>query len=104
MQNQAWERGAKMRNNRKQKFFKEYPELKEIIMVEKVICDSSGTYNKCALWKKLPKKIPYKRYCLLIDYLLIYGKIAMDKKGIIGWIWDPEGARYYLKHPELMAK
>jgi len=81
-----------------------YPRLDSVLMVEKLIYDTSGTYMKKQLWDRLPKKMMYQTFSVIIDYLLYSGKIAVDKEGKIAWIWDPEGVRKYLKKPHLMWK
>ena len=39
----------------------------------------------------------YQTFCVIFDYLEESSKIAADKEGKIGWIWDPEGVRKYLR-------
>jgi hypothetical protein len=72
-------------------------------MVEKLIYDTSGTYKKKQLWEKLPKKMMYQTFSVIIDYLLYSGKIAVDSEGKIGWIWNPKLVKKYLNKPELRA-
>ena len=81
-----------------------YPRLDTVIMVEKVVKKTSGTYTKKQLWEKLPKKVMYQTFSLIIDYLIEIGKIAVDKEGKICWIWNPELIKKYLKSPELQWK
>ncbi|MDP1695824.1 MAG: hypothetical protein Q8L29_02855 [archaeon] len=78
-----------------------YPNLETVLMVEEFIRANSGTYKKKALWEALPKKMIYQTFCVIIDYLLYSGKIAMDKEEKIAWIWNPELVRKYLNKPEL---
>jgi hypothetical protein len=73
-------------------------------MVERLIYDTSGEFTKKQLWKKLPKKMMYQTFSVIIDYLLYSGKIAVDSEGKIGWIWDPEGVERYLKRKDLFWK
>ena len=79
-----------------------YPRLDSVLMVEKIIYDTSGTYTKKQLWQKLPKKMMYQTFCVIIDYLLYAGRIAVDKEGKLSWIWDPEGVEKYLKKKHLL--
>ena len=74
-----------------------YPRLDSVLMVEKLIYETSGEFGKKQLWKKLPKKMMYQTFSVIIDYLLYSGKISIDSEGKIGWIWDPEGVERYLK-------
>ena len=79
-----------------------YPRLDSVLMVEKLIYDTSGTYTKKQIWERLPTKMMYQTYSVIIDYLLYAGRIAVDKEGKIAWIWDPEGVKKYLKKKHLM--
>ena len=81
-----------------------YPQLDTVLMVEAFIYDHSGEYKKRALWEHLPKKVMYQTFCVIFDYLLESGKIAVDRNGVIGWIWDPEMVRKYLKRRDLAWK
>ena len=85
----------------KQKQILHYPQLDTVLMVEEFIKDHSGEYKKRSLWENLPRKVMYQTFGVIIDYLLYSRKIAIDKEGKIGWIWDPEGVRKYLAKPEL---
>ena len=70
-------------------------------MVEDFIRTHSGDYKKKALWQHLPRKMMYQTYGNTIEYLLESNKIAMDRKGYILWIWNPELARKYLLRDDL---
>lgn len=78
-----------------------YPRLDSVLMVEKLIYDTSGTYTKKQLWDRLPKKMMYQTFSVIIDYLLYSGKIAVDAEGKIGWIWHPEGVEKHMKNKHL---
>ncbi len=78
-----------------------YPRLDSVLMVEKLIYDCSGEFRKKKLWEKLPKKMMYQTFCVIIDYLLYSGKIAVDTEGKIGWIWNPEGIKERMKRKDL---
>src|SRR3989344_1466191 len=78
-----------------------YPRLDSVLMVEKLIFESSGTYTKKQLWEKLPKKMMYQTFSVILNYLLYSGKISVDSEGKIGWIWEPEGVERYLKRKDL---
>ena len=78
-----------------------YPRLDTVLMVEKLIYETSGTYTKYQLWKKLPKKMMYQTFSVIIDYLLYSNKIAVDKERKIGWTWNPKLVKKYLSKPEL---
>jgi hypothetical protein len=78
-----------------------YPQLDTVLMVEEFIREHSGEFRKRQLWEHLPKKMMYQTFCVIMDYLESSGKTAMDREGKIGWIWDPEGVRRYLKKKHL---
>lgn len=69
------------------------PTLESVIMVEKTIRKHSQECGKYQLWKKLPKKMMYQTFLVILDYLSESGKILIDKDGCIIWIWDPEGIK-----------
>lgn len=81
-----------------------YPRLDNVLMVERIIYDTSGEFTKKQLWRRLPKKMMYQTFSVIIDYLLYSNRIAIDSEGKIGWIWDPEGAERYLKRKDLFWK
>jgi hypothetical protein len=63
-------------------------------MVEKTIQQYSQEYGKYQLWKRLPKKMMYQTFQVILEYLEESGKIMIDKKdGIIMWTWNPERIR-----------
>jgi len=81
-----------------------YPQLDTVLMVEEFIKKNSGEFKKRKLWEHLPKKMMYQTFCVIFSYLQESNKIAIDKEGKIGWIWDPEGIRKYLKRRDLWVQ
>ena len=69
------------------------PTLESVIMVEKTIRKYSQEYGKYQLWKRLPKKMMYQTYLIILDYLISSGKTIVDKDGCVIWTWDPEGIK-----------
>ena len=69
------------------------PNLETVLMVEKIIEDYSGEFNRTELWKKLPKKVMWQTYLVILEYLQEINKIAIDRKGNIEYIWNPELAK-----------
>jgi len=69
------------------------PTLSTVLMVEKTIDRHSGEFNQTQLWKKLPKKVMWQTYIVVLDYLESINKIAFDKQGKIAYIWNPELAK-----------
>lgn len=80
------------------------PTLESVLMVERVIKETSGSYTKYPLWKNLPKKMMYQTFCVIIDYLLDSGKIAIDKRRKVGWIYNPALVRKYNNKKNLSWK
>lgn len=78
-----------------------YPRLDTVLMVENFIREHSGEFTKKGIWEKLPKGVMYQTFCVIFDYLLESGKIGVDKEGKVGWIWDPELVKKYLKQKHL---
>lgn len=81
-----------------------YPQLDTVLMVEEFIRDHSGEFKKRALWEGLPKKMMYQTFCVVYDYLLESGKIAVDPEKKIAWIWDPELVKRYLEKEHLFVR
>ncbi len=78
-----------------------YPRLDTILMVERFIKENDGEYKKKQLWEHLPKKMMYQTFSLIIDYLLVSGKISVDAEGKIGWIFYPKEAEERMKKAHL---
>lgn len=66
------------------------PTLDTVLMVEKSIEKYSGEFNRTELWKKLPKKVMWQTYLVVLDYLETTNKIAFDPEGKVAYIWNPE--------------
>ncbi len=86
----------------KRKPSERYPRLDTVLKIEEFIKEKDGEYRKKQLWSKLPKKIMYQTFSIVIDYLLISGKISVDAEGKIGWIFYPEEAKKRLKEAHLI--
>ncbi len=80
------------------------PTLETVLMVEKTTKKYSGEYGKYQLWKKLPRKVMYQTYQVILSYLLDSGKIIMDRAGKIVWIWNPKLVEKYKNRPDLLAR
>ena len=59
-------------------------------MVEKIIQKNSEKYGKYQLWKKLPKKMMYQTFQIIIKYLQDSRKIIIDRYGFVVWVHDKE--------------
>ncbi|MFH1014280.1 MAG: hypothetical protein V1769_07245 [Thermoplasmatota archaeon] len=78
-----------------------YPQLDTVLMVEEFIKENSGEFKKRKLWEHLPRRMMYQTFCVIFDYLFESNKIAIDRDGTVGWIWDAEGVKKYLKRRDL---
>jgi len=79
----------------KQNPFARSPTLDTVLMIERAIDKYSGEFNKTLLWKKLPKKVMWQTYLIVIDYLQSINKIAIADNGILVYIWSPEISAKY---------
>jgi len=78
-----------------------YPRLDTVLGVEEFIREYDGEFRKKQLWEALPKKMMYQTFSLIIDYLIISGKISVDAEGKIGWIFYPKDVEQRLKKAHL---
>lgn len=81
-----------------------FPRLDTVLMVEEFIKKHDGEFRKKQLWEALPRGIMYQTFSIIIDYLLLSGKISVDAEGKIGWIFYPEEAKKRLKKAHLFWK
>jgi len=79
------------------------PTLDTVLMVEKTIDKYSGDYNRTELWRKLPKKVMWQTYLVVLDYLQDINKIAIDKMGKIAYIWNPSLAKKLAGRKEIQT-
>lgn len=77
------------------------PTLDTVLMVEKTIEEYSGEFNRTELWKHLPKKVMWQTFLVILDYLQEINKIAVDREGKIGYIWNPNLAKRLRQRPEI---
>ena len=66
------------------------PTLQTVLMVEKFIDENSGEYKKTELFKKLPKKVMWQTFQVIMEYLESIAKIVYDNEGYVVYIWNPE--------------
>ena len=71
------------------------PRLETVIMVEKFIKDNSGNYKKTELFQKLPKKMMWGTFNVILQYLWDNNKIAIDKDDFVVYIWSPEAGKIF---------
>ncbi|MDP3734643.1 MAG: hypothetical protein Q8R37_05430 [Nanoarchaeota archaeon] len=73
------------------------PTLESVFMVEEAIQKHSQECGKYQLWKKLPKKMMYQTFQVILDYLEQSGKIIIDKEGCVIWTFNPERIKRLIK-------
>tara|TARA_Y100000310_G_C20551782_1_gene748463 strand:+ start:609 stop:875 length:267 start_codon:yes stop_codon:yes gene_type:complete len=67
------------------------PTLESVQMVEDTIKKYTQEYTKYQLWKRLPRKMMYQTFCVIMDYLHENGRIQTDPRdGIVYWTYNPE--------------
>jgi len=81
--------------------FARSPTLETVMMIERFIEENSGEFDRTQIWKKLPKKVMWQTYLVVLDYLQSINKIAIDSVGVIGYIWDPELAKRFAKRKRI---
>jgi len=77
------------------------PTLDTVLMIEKTIEKFSGELNRTELWKKLPKKVMWQTYLIVLEYLSTINKIAFDINGTLGYIWNPKLSKILAKRKEI---
>lgn len=73
------------------------PTLESVFMVEETIQKYSQECGKYQLWKKLPKKMMYQTFQVILDYLEESGKILIDKDGCVIWTFNPSRIKKLIK-------
>ena len=66
-----------------------YPRLDTVLMIEEAIRKSGGDYSVRQLWQKLPKKVMWQTFQVIMEYLESSLRIAYDKEGYVVYIWNP---------------
>ena len=79
------------------------PRLDTVLMVEDFIEEYSGEFTAIQIFKKLPKKMMWRTFKIILAYLEEMNKIVFDKDGTITWIWNPELVKKYLNRPDLLV-
>jgi len=80
-----------------------YPNLQTVFMVERFIEENNGEFKKTELFEKLPKKMMWQTFQIIMNYLESINKILIEKDGRIGYIWNPELAAKFRNRSDLEA-
>ena len=65
-----------------------YPNLRTVLMIEKVLRGADVMINREELKRRLPVKIMHQTLNLILDYLEERNMIIDSRKGIL-WIYNP---------------
>lgn len=77
------------------------PTLQTVLMVEKFIDESSGEYKKTELFNRLPRKVMWQTFQIIMGYLESIHKIAYDNKGYVVYIWNSDFYNKIKSSPEI---
>ena len=64
-----------------------YPRLDTVLMVEETIKKAEDYPTKTELWKKLPRKVMYQTYKIILDYLIDSRKVIVTKDANVMWVF-----------------
>ena len=78
-----------------------FPRLDTVLSVEEFIKEHDGEFKIKQLWNALSKGIMYQTFSLILDYLIVSGKVSVDSEGKIGWIYYPKDVEKLLKKTHL---
>jgi hypothetical protein len=77
------------------------PTLQTVVMVEKFINKKSGEYKKTELFRKLPRKVMWQTFQIIMEYLESIHKIAYDNQDYVVYIWNPEFYKKIKNSPDI---
>ena len=77
------------------------PTLQTVLMVERFIDENSGEYKKTELFKKLPRKVMWQTFQVIMEYLEENYRIIIEKDGKVTYIWNPEFYEKIKDRPEI---
>ncbi len=80
-----------------------FPRLDTVLMVEKAIYDNRSDKTVFEIWRTLPKKVMWRTFCMIADYLEHSGKIHVEKDRTVSWIWNPAGVENLKKRGLVVA-
>ncbi len=64
-----------------------YPRLDTVLMIEDAIKGAKDYPSRTRLWQRLPKKMMYQTYKLVIDYLIDSRKVMLTQDDKLVWIF-----------------
>ncbi len=64
-----------------------YPRLDTVLMIEDAIKNAKDYPKRTELWKKLPRKVMYQTYKVVIEYLIKSNKVMLTKDDKLVWVF-----------------
>ena len=64
-----------------------YQRLATVLMIEDAIKKAGNYQSRTNLWKKLPRKVMYQTYKIVIDYLIQSGKVILTNDDKLLWVF-----------------
>jgi len=78
------------------------PRLDTVMMIEETIEKAKEFPTKAELLRKLPRKVMYQTFNLVLEYLQYSNKIVVTKDGRIVWVFgDEEKLRSLMAESEM---
>ncbi|MDP2926221.1 MAG: hypothetical protein Q8N99_07630 [Nanoarchaeota archaeon] len=72
------------------------PRLDTVIMVDNFIKEHSGEYKKTDLFNKLPKKMMWGTFNVILSYLVENNKIGVDKSDHVIYVYNPDLVKRFM--------
>ena len=77
------------------------PTLQTVFMVEEFIKENSGEYKKTELFERLPRKVMWSTFQVIMRYLEETYRILIEKDRTITYIWNPKFYEKIKNRPEI---
>ncbi len=77
------------------------PTLQTVFMVEEFIRKHNSEFKKTELFEKLPRKVMWSTFQVIIKYLKETYRIIIEKDGIVTYIWNPKFYEKIKNRPEI---
>ncbi|HIH04304.1 MAG TPA: hypothetical protein HA263_10835 [Methanoregulaceae archaeon] len=79
-------------------------EAETLQMVEAVIREHSGEYDRDALWQALPQRIPFAQFSASLAALVDAAKVGIDAAGKVCHVYNPALFARYDGRPDLRIR
>lgn len=79
------------------------PTLQTILLVENFFHNHSNTYSKTQAWGKLPKKMMYQTYKVVLAFLEYSKSIRFERKRVISTYFDLLTKKYDIKQSPILV-